>query len=184
MASTAENPSSFDPLDDMPADEPRFTLRGRDKQAPKVITYWSALTREAAIKLYGVEPKTQRDQRALEAVLLKCAAADDAALEIAEWQRGNAAQEGVRATYAGTRQTEEQIEALRAQRRTEALLREIQEGRYHLCEARDGLLALGLITEQQAGEMQRWLDNAQQIAESIDPRAQYREPTLPITEGG
>lgn len=182
--STAENPSPFDPLDEMPPDEPRFLIRGRDRQGPPTITEWARLTRNAAIKQYGTDPRSQRDKRALEAVLLKCAAADDDAAEMAEWQRGNLKADEQRASYSGIQQTEEQIAALREHRRLEALLRAIQEGRFYLSEARDGLLELGRITQQQADEVQGWLDSAQQIADANDPRIDYAEPKLPVEDAG
>lgn len=180
MPSSTENPSPFDPTDRMPADEPRFMLRAKDPATPASITEWARVTRMLAAKEFGIQPTNERDKAALTAVLLKCREAEKQAFEMDEWRKGQEPISGELAKYNEQQQTFGQLAALEQRRRADALLRHIQEGRYHLSEARDGFLDLGLITQEQADRMSGWLEAAQQIHEHADPRREFHEPQLPI----
>jgi len=181
MSNTAENPSPFDPLDKMPADEPRFILRGKDPVTPNCILEWATCTRRWAYRKYGVEPKNRKDADALKALLAKCREAEKQAFEISEWANDNAVDMGqARASYNDQQQTAEALAELERRRKIDVLIRFIQEGRFNLCEAKDGLESMGLIGEEIVREIQGWLDRAQQIADHVDPRTAYREPQLPI----
>lgn len=164
MLSTAAHPSPFDPLADMPPDEPRFVVRGKDPAGPGTITEWCRLTRNWAIKLWGGSSSAE-DQRRLTAKLLQCAAAEEQAAEWAERLAGGEAIEGTNATYQDDHRTEVQLAALATEKRKQVLVRHLREAAFHTSEARDGFVALEALNEAEAQALTAALETINRIAD-------------------
>lgn len=182
MSNTAENPSPFDPLADMPPDEPRFILRGRDPAAPPAVTEWARVHRSRAYSDLTDDkgsPKSREAKVQLAAALQKAANADELAMDMREYQHSVARPREDRLSN-GAEKTQEQLVELDRHRQRKVALEHLQEGRYHLNEAREAFLEMGLITENQSEKIQGWLDRAQEIAEQVDPARDYHQPKLEI----
>lgn len=169
MLSTAAHPSPFDPLADMPLDEPRFVLRGRDPVGPGAITEWARLRRNWAIKQWA-DSSSEEAQRRLQAELRQCAAAEEQAMEWAERLAGGEAVEAVNATYQDVHRTEEQLAALGREKRIAALQRHLREAAYHTCEARDGYAAIDELGAEDAHALEQALATINRIADAHDRR--------------
>ena len=184
---TAANPSAFDPLADMPPDEPRFVLRGKDQSSPPAITAWSHDRRNRAFREFNaIDNPSEQDRLKLKSELEQCREADELAMGMREWQQDHAAPEGdPRATYNAIERTQEQLAELARSKRLEAIRRHVQEGRYHVCEVRDGLADMGLIGDAMVTELTAMLDRLQAISDEHDPKAEgYQpQPSLPLGAG-
>lgn len=172
IVGTAANPSAFDPLDEMPADEPRFVLRGKDPAAPGAITEWARDRRNRAFREFNaIEQPTEQDRLKLKAELEQCREADDLAMQMREWQQDHAAPEGdPRATYNAIERTQEQLAEAARKRRLDDVHRDIQEGRYHVCNVRDSLEDMGLLGEETRADLDRMLERLQAVDDEHSTR--------------
>lgn len=177
---TPENPSPLDPFDKLEPDEPYFRVRGKDPAGCGTVTEWARITRTKALAKFGPEPKTERDKSALKAVLAKCAQAEELAFIMQEYAEGHERPGDTRATYNELQQTEEHLAEVQAKRRLEGLMRHMQEGRYHICEAKDGLVDMLLLSEETNAEIDAMLERLGAIANEFDPRSQFHAPRLPV----
>lgn len=184
MRGTAENPSAFDPLDDMAPDEPRFVVRGKDPDGPPVLTEWCRLRRNRAMRVFNaIANPSDQDRLLFKSELEQCREAEDLAIAMADWRNAHPEPEGDgRASYNQIERTQEQLAELARGKRLEAILRHVQEARYHACEVRDGLFDMGLIGEDTVAELSDMLGRLQALADEHDPKAeQYRpQPTLAL----
>lgn len=135
MISTAENPSPFDPLADMPPDEGRFVLRERDPAAPGAITEWARIRRNLAFKKYG-HRKSNKAADALKVEMLQAKEADEIALE---WASREAPEriEGKNTSYQEVVKTADQLAELDAMKVRETALHHLREGAAHISDARE-----------------------------------------------
>lgn len=142
-ASTKDQPGAFDALEKAEPGEPMFPLLARDPAAPGAITEWCRLRRNRAVKLWG-DSKRVADKKLLAAELDQCANAEEVALQFAEWREDRAPVEGERSGYQEVKRTVVELAEADVRKRQEASVRSMREAAYHLCEAKDALLALGL----------------------------------------
>lgn len=171
MVGTAAHPGPYDPLENARPDEPVFTLAGRDPDAPATITFWAHQRRNRAIRAWG-DSKRKADQQLLEAELKQCAEADDTAMLFTEWRRNEVPVEEStgRATYTEVKKTEEQLAAANAAKALGDNIRHLRETAYHMCEAKDGLAALGAIPPEVVERLEADLKYINLLADLVAPQ--------------
>lgn len=144
--STKETIGQFDALEKAEPNEPMFPLLARDECAPATITEWCRLRRNRAFKLYGESAKDS-DKELLAAELRQCANAEEVALQFSEWRKQEAPADIVKSTYNEVIKSAEEIAEADRRKMQETAVSNLNEAGYYLCEARDALVALGLIGE-------------------------------------
>lgn len=174
MVGTASTPGAYDPLASARPDEPIFSLMARDPDAPPTVTFWAQLRRNRAIKRYGTDPKREKDRKALNAEFLQCAEAEEVAMVMTEWRKGEGEHEGEgRANYQEVKKTEEQLAAAKLAKRQEELRRHLREAAYHLCEVKDALPGLALVEEIHVALLRQSIEHANHLADELEPKREW-----------
>jgi hypothetical protein len=141
--STITEPGPFDALAKAEPTEPMFPLLARDPDAPATITEWCRLRRNRAVRDFG-DSKRASDKKLLAAELAQCAHAEQVAIEMGEWRSGHDAPVAQRVSH-GVQRSEAELAAAASHERLAGIVRHLREAAYQLCEAKDGLAAMGLL---------------------------------------
>lgn len=170
MTSTLAQPGPFDALAKAAPDEPIFPLLAHDPCAPATITEWCRLRRNRAIRLYAESPR-KRDQEYLRAELRQVSHAEAVALEMQAWRLREEPSEDapVKVSYNEVKKTAEELaEADRAAKLAQGV-RHFREAAYHLCEAKDALITLGLVGEATQSDLMMMLARINGLADHHTP---------------
>lgn len=164
MTSTIDHPGPFDALQKARPGEGIFALLERDPCSPAAITEWARTRRNRAFKLYGGD-QSATAKELLAAELSQCFEAELIALEWAEGAAVSAPVEGQRAAYQEVIKSAEELAEADRRKRRETAVRDLREAAYHLCEAKDALIGLGLIPEATAHDLVLMLDRINGLAD-------------------
>ena len=182
MTNTLATPGPFDPSDRTDPSEPVFLLVGRDPHAPAAVRHWVDLTRSAAcaalIDAKPGAPEIERNQEKLR----QCSEADIIASEMDRWRKGQPDRdEGqARAVYSGTVLDAEQLsEAQRKEKIAEAV-RDLREAAFYASEARDKLLALGVLEPAEQISIEAAMASCNVVAEAYTMRRPGLQEALPL----
>lgn len=182
--STKETPGAFDALEKAEPGEVMFPLLSRDPCAPATVRFWAHQRRNRAFKMFG-HIKTRKAKKLFDAELQQCAQAEKVAFDMEEQRGGDDEVEATKATYADVERTEAELAEASARKRRDALVRHLREAAYHLCEAKDGLIAEALIGDVTQNDMVQMLARINGLADEYSPKRPdfATEPVLPLPEG-
>lgn len=176
MTNTLAHPGPFDPLERADPDQPFFPLMAGDQFAPALVEEWADRTRRYARNVDNTDERTR--------LLAKCNEAEEIAWSMRTWAKTGRPDEvkatGGRATYSGEKSetNHEWHESL-----SEAV-ESLREAAYYMGEARDGLLKLDLLTEEECQALESAMSTVNRMANEREPkrRSYALQPKLPIED--
>lgn len=176
-SSTAATPGPYDPLDKALPDEPVFTLVGRDKHAPATVLHWVDLFRAESLQI--------DDPDVRKAELIKATDAEMISADMIRWRRGHPEHDITtpkRASYSGIVQSVAEMDEAQRKATLLQMVAYLREAAFYTSEASTGLIALGVLSDQDVFDLGLALGHVNRIADNLTPKRPGIQPQLKLPE--